>query len=178
MKLACLHLSFYLASWGMYRGSSFLLWKDYLVHREVVKRILSLQHLRNIDFSERCAAEIDEIFELSSWIRNWYQQNIRYVNGTAKKIHVTDTLVTKILLGTLGCIPAYDRYFIEGLRSKGLSHSTLTKKHFLSVVEFYKRNKDDFDSVQQSINRKSGIYYPAMKLVDMYFWQLGFEKNS
>lgn len=161
----------------MYRGSSFLLWKDYLVHREVVKHLLSLQNLRNIDFSKQCAAEIDEIFELSSWIRNWYQHKIRYVNGTAKKIHVTDTLVTKILLGTLGCIPAYDRYFIDGLRAKGLSYSTLTKKNFLSVIEFYKDNRDNFDSVQQSIKSKSGIYYPTMKLVDMYFWQIGFDED-
>jgi len=162
----------------MYRGSSFLLWKDYLVHRAVVKRILSLRHLKNINFSKQCASEIDEIFELSSWIRTWYQQNIRYVNGTAKKIHVTDTLVTKILLGTLGCIPAYDRYFIEGLRARGLSHSRLSKNKLLSVVEFYKLNKDDFDSVQQKIKLTSGIQYPTMKLVDMYFWQIGFEKNS
>jgi len=176
--IACLQLSFYLASWGMYRGSSFLLWKDYLVHREVVKHILSLKHLRSIDFSKPCEAEIDEIFKLSFWIRNWYQRNISHVNGTAKKIHVTDTLVTKILLGTLGCIPAYDRYFVEGLRATGLRHSRLSKKNFLSVVEFYKRNKDDFDSVHQSIKRKSGIYYPTMKLIDMYFWQIGFDKNS
>lgn len=176
--VACLHLSFYLASWGMYRGSSFLLWKDYLVHREVVKRILSLKHLRNIDFSKSCEKEIDEIIKLSSWIRNWYQHNIRYVNGTAKKIHVTDTLVTKILLGTLGCIPAYDRYFIDGLRAKGLSYSTLSKANFKSVVEFYNLNRADFDSVQRSIKRTSGIYYPTMKLVDMYFWQIGFDKNS
>ncbi|MDZ4733513.1 MAG: hypothetical protein SGJ16_07995 [Nitrospirota bacterium] len=163
----------------MYRGSSFLLWKDYLVHRKVVKHLLSLRHLRNIDFSKQCDSKIDEIFELSSWIRNWYQGNIRYVNGTAKKIHATDTLVTKILLGTLGCIPAYDRYFIEGLRAtKGLSYSTLTKNNFLSVVEFYKDNRDDFDSVQESIKRTSGIYYPTMKLVDMYFWQIGFDKNA
>ena len=27
-----LHLAFYLASWGMYRGSSFLLQRDYKVH--------------------------------------------------------------------------------------------------------------------------------------------------
>ena len=74
--IACLHLSFYLASWGMYRGSSFLLWKDYLVHREVVKHILSLKHLRSIDFSKQCKTEIHEIFELSSWIRNWYQRNM------------------------------------------------------------------------------------------------------
>ncbi len=39
-RVACLHLSFYLASWGMYRGSSFLLWKDCFVHHEVVKHIM------------------------------------------------------------------------------------------------------------------------------------------
>ena len=29
---AALQLAFYLASWGMYRGSSILLWKDYKIH--------------------------------------------------------------------------------------------------------------------------------------------------
>jgi hypothetical protein len=86
--------------------------------------------------------------------------------------------VTKILLGTLGCIPAYDRFFIEGLRATGLSHSKLSKTNFLSVVGFYKDYRDDFESIQQSINRTSGTYYPTMKLIDMYFWQIGFEKNS
>ena len=32
IELAQLHLAFYLASWGMYRGSSFLLQKDYTVY--------------------------------------------------------------------------------------------------------------------------------------------------
>ena len=36
----CLQLAFYLASWGMYRGSSFLLQKDYTIHREPIKIIL------------------------------------------------------------------------------------------------------------------------------------------
>ena len=35
-----LHLAFYLASWGMYRGSSFLLQKDYKVHIPIVKIIM------------------------------------------------------------------------------------------------------------------------------------------
>lgn len=38
---ASLHLAFYLASWGMYRGSSFLLWKDYRIHIPVVQELLS-----------------------------------------------------------------------------------------------------------------------------------------
>lgn len=39
-----LHLAFYLASWGMYRGSSFLLQKDYKVHEPVVREILKSKY--------------------------------------------------------------------------------------------------------------------------------------
>ena len=39
-----LHLAFYLASWGMYRGSSFLLQKDYKVHIPIVKIIMEKQY--------------------------------------------------------------------------------------------------------------------------------------
>jgi hypothetical protein len=130
--IACLHLSFYLASWGMYRGSSFLLWKNYLVHREVVKHLLPLQHLRCIDFCNECDGKIDEIFELAAWIKNWYLHNISHVNGKPKMIHVTDTLVTKILLGTLGCTPAYDTYFIDGKGSRdGPFKEALKKELFI-----------------------------------------------
>ena len=38
---AALQLGFYLASWGMYRGSSFLLQRAYTVHRGVVERLAS-----------------------------------------------------------------------------------------------------------------------------------------
>ncbi len=100
------------------------------------------------------------------------------MNGKAKKVHVTDTLVTKILLGTLGCMPAYDTFFIEGLRTKKLKHSRLTKKSFLSIIRFYQRNRKGFDSAQQSIKHSSGITYPTMKLVDMYFWQSGLENGA
>src|SRR5215208_2352058 len=38
---AALQLGFYLASWGMYRGSSFLLQRSYTVHVSVVERLAS-----------------------------------------------------------------------------------------------------------------------------------------
>lgn len=40
-----LQLAFYLASWGMYRGSSFLLQKDYKVHIPVVKELLKAKYI-------------------------------------------------------------------------------------------------------------------------------------
>ncbi len=39
MDLACLHLAFYLASWGMLRNS-FLLQRDYLIHKEFIENVV------------------------------------------------------------------------------------------------------------------------------------------
>jgi hypothetical protein len=40
--------------------------------------------------------------------------------GTPKDFSPSDTLITKFLLGTVGCTPACDRYFILGFRRAGL----------------------------------------------------------
>lgn len=175
---ACLQMAFYLASWGMYRGSSFLLWKDYLIHKEVVEHLLKHKHLQKLNFTDTTENEIQEIFELISWVKNWYQNNIEFVNGEKKKVNVTDTLATKIILGALGCIPAYDRYFIDGIRNKGLSYSCLKLKNFSPVVNFYKKNKDSFLHANSEIVKRNGISYPPMKLVDMYFWEIGYELDK
>jgi len=175
---ACLQMAFYLASWGMYRGSSFLLWKDYLIHKEVVAHLIQRKHLQKLNFTDITENEIQEIFELISWVKNWYQNNIDVVNGEKKKINVTDTLATKIILGALGCIPAYDRYFIDGIRNKGLSYSGLKAKNFSSVVKFYKENRKSFLHANSEILKRSSISYPPMKLVDMYFWEIGYELDN
>jgi len=174
---ACLHMAFYLASWGMYRGSSFLLWKDYLIHKEVVKQLLKHKHLRKItaDYSH---SDVDEIIELCGWIRSWYKKNIDEVNGEEKEVNISDTLVTKIVLGALGCVPAYDRYFIDGLRETDIGPFRPTKDGLQGLVDFYVNNRKQFDSLQTKIRTRGKKPYPAMKLVDMYFWQIGFELDS
>src|SRR3989338_201229 len=64
VELGYLHLTAFLAVFGMYRGSSKLLKK--------------------------------------------------YYGGNG--ISPTNTLISKVMLGTLGCVPAYDTSFIQGLR--------------------------------------------------------------
>jgi len=173
---ACLHMAFYLASWGMYRGSSFLLWKDYLIHKEVVERLLEKKHLRkiNADYSD---SDISEIIELCDWVRGWYKGNVGEINGKEKEINVSDTLTTKIILGALGCVPAYDRYFIDGLREGGISPFRPSQDGIKVLVNFYRDHRDHFDRLQAKIKTAGGLPYPAMKLVDMYFWQIGFEQD-
>lgn len=166
--IACLHLALYLASWGMYRGSSFLLGKDYQVHQGVVDHLLQQSHLRGLDPADATAGTWDEVMELTGFIRCAYSTHGVEV--------ITDTLVTKILLGVLGCIPAYDRFFIQGLRVSGIPYSKLSKGNLMAVVEFYSKHRQEFDQVRFTVLNKNNDFemsYPPMKLVDMHLWQIG-----
>ncbi len=178
INLACLNLAFFLASWGMYRGSSFLLQKDYLVHKSAVEKILEQKDyfqntvLPKIKSGEAQKDTAGKIFELVCEIKDSYEGN-----------KVSDTLASKIMLGTLGCIPAYDQFFISGLREyrkkdkkkyKGLL--TLNKDSLKFLFVFYKNNKKQFTEAEEKIKEKTGFDYPAMKLVDMFFWDIGFQK--
>ncbi len=170
--LDCLQLGFYLASWGMYRGSSFLLDKSYKVHKTIIKELLKNEYesLWNIDIDKLTykSKEIILLFELLETLKNIYLQQ----NNTKKK--VTDTLITKIFLGTLCCTPAYDRYFKDGCKKKKIRpYSNFSKKSLINVVEHYKQNKNEFKSASKKIFRLGHIKYPPMKLIDMYFWKVG-----
>ncbi len=43
LKLSCLHLGFYLASWGMYRGSGRLLQTSVKIFEPLIKKISNLE---------------------------------------------------------------------------------------------------------------------------------------
>lgn len=101
-----LHLAFYLASWGMYRGSSFLLQKDYKVHTPVVNIIQEHRYdvLHGISAQELCKKEnLLLLDDISCRIRTCYaEEQPPFERGVN---NATDTLVTKVFVGTLGCVP-------------------------------------------------------------------------
>jgi hypothetical protein len=107
--LDCLQLAAYLASFGMYRGSGFIASKDYLVHEDAVAAVGEYcGRLQNLDLSG-CIDKIDLVFSLGEQLTSAYKER---ANGRL----ASETLVTKIMMGTLGCAPAYDSYFRKGLR--------------------------------------------------------------
>lgn len=96
----------------------------------------------------------------------------------SKARQASDTLVTKVMLGTFGCLPACDRYFIDGWKSEGFSYSYLNKKFVERVLGFCRDHLLSFREEQATIDRNGGIYYPLMKLADMYFWETGYERAA
>lgn len=166
-----LHLAAYLSSWGMYRGSSFLLQKNYKVHIPVVKIVMDEKYkkLRGISAENLQADEnLKLLTDISNEIRDYYKGIEPSFEG--KDNNATDTLVTKILLGTLGCVPAFDKNVVEALRkSKDLSGS-YNVDAIKKISKFYIDRKNIFESTKKNPRLDT---YPPMKLVDMCFWKLG-----
>ena len=98
----------------MYRGSSFLLQKDYKALVPIVEEILKPEYdclfgvacadLRESEVQERHTKVYYDIAAYFGPIRD-------EVAGREVASSVSPVLVTKILMGTLGCVPAYDRFF-------------------------------------------------------------------
>jgi len=174
---AAVQLGFYLASWGMYRGSSFLLQRAYTVHLKVID-CLALPRFTALwksEFGEanEDATLTDLVLEVALAIRKAYQPF-----AAKQTTEATDTLVTKVLLGAFGCFPACDRYFRDGLRIQGLKYSKLNKPFVGQILTFCQENIDELRKVQARIPATNGVRYPLMKLVDMYFWQIGYESRA
>lgn len=174
-----LHLAFYLASWGMYRGSSFLLQKDYKVLVPIVEEVLKPEYdclfglactdLRNDDIRAQLKKLYDDIAEHFDPIRE-------KVAGREVTTPVSPVLITKILMGTLGCVPAYDRFFQDGVATYKVTTQEYSRNSLLKLVDFYEEHIDRLEEARRAM-RVGDLIYPQMKLVDMGFWQIGFEKS-
>ena len=174
-----LHLAFYLASWGMYRGSSGLLQKNHLVHEETVRQILQNKQHINCNFKKEISREqISEILQFKELLSIIYSE-IKYKRGneSEKPITPTDTLISKIMLGTLACVPAYDRYFIDGLKYKGFRFFTFNSNSLNELFDFIDDNLTEIKECKDYLLNGTKKHYTIMKIVDMYFWQLGYEKE-
>ena len=174
-----LHLAFYLASWGMYRGSSFLLQKDYKVLSPIVEEVLKPEY--DCLFGVACA-DLREP-EVQAWLMNVYDYIANYfrpmrdeVAGRVVDSPVSPVLITKILMGTLGCVPAYDRFFQDGVATYKVTTREYSLESVLRLVDFYEEHNDRLEEARRGMQCED-LTYPQMKLLDMGLWQVGFEKS-
>ena len=172
-----LHLAFYLASWGMYRGSSFLLQLDYKVHEKAVETILHEEYdiLQGIECEKLKDAQ-DILWDLCDKLSCLYKDIRSRVKSTEPKIGTSDILISKIMMGTLGCTPAYDRFFRDGIKGCKDLIGAFNERSILSLIDFYNANSKSFESARRTMHI-DGLAYPQMKLLDMGFWQIGKENE-
>ena len=148
IEFLCLHLSCYLASWGMLRNSALINY-DYLIHKEFVEQISDTKYDKLYSENFKGINQIKEIVNLI---------NDAYPNTISK----TDTFVTKILLGVFGITPAYDRYFKRAVTSYNVSSGNFNEKSLMDLYSYYEMYFDEFENLRKQF-LEEGVYYTPMK---------------
>jgi hypothetical protein len=152
--------------------------KDYKFLTPVVSILCQTKYepLLNYDPFEDGETNNDSalIMELVKEIREYFKGKTYHKEGNGELLktidRVSDTLVTKVLLGTLGCTVAYDTYVKKGLKHHGLTQKVGIKS-FEELKTFANDNKA---AIGKILSRLDGVSYPPMKIIDMYFFEEGF----
>lgn len=161
LETTCLHLGFFLASWGMFRGKGFLPRKSAKFYEPLVQIIST---------TDPVLWEIDAHCYTPPHIRMLLELKARIVDALGTGNQPSDTLVTKLMLGVFGCVPAFDTYFKSGLKVSRFDEKALEKvaafyEQYRSIVDRYRVETLDFKSGQPT-QRK----YSRAKVIDMAFF--------
>jgi hypothetical protein len=180
LEKSCLVLGFYLASWGMYRGSSFILQKNVKHLEKTIKSINKFNekypHIWDIDVDNYNDSKIEQILEIYDGIK-------KSITDDHKVKHLT--LVTKILLGVFAFVPAFDTYFCKTFKdifeNEELKFSKFDQDSLKAIKQFYDFNKTEIDYHSNNIytfdfnsGKPTNIKYKKAKIIDMY----GFQKSK
>jgi hypothetical protein len=179
-EVSSLQLAFYLASWGMYRGSTALLKHSSHVLLPVLEWISSTDDTYwNVGL---------ENYETNSNVMKDIYMNI----GSRLNFTITDlpyrqqptaVLITKIMLGVFGNTPALDEFLMAGIGENSLGSGGYkiqfekVEPIWQSLAKFYSKNKDllckhNMYSINFDGSKSSTRYSPA-KIIDMVFFERG-----
>ena len=163
LEASCLQLGFYLASWGMMRGSTVLLTRSLRYLEPWIGWVAQAPpKLWRTDVDGYDALSVELILSAAAALK-------RAVAPDA----VTDTLATKILLGVFACVPAFDANFRAGFGTATFSRGSLGR-----VAAFYRENRDLVDAhrvptLDVRTGRDTARLYSRAKVIDMIFFTEG-----
>lgn len=174
MEKSCLTLGFYLASWGMVSRKSFLLKKSVKYFEPTIKYISDLDR-------EVWKIDVDTYNEVNiNKIKNIYKEVKKKI---VENNHADLILVTKILMGVFGFIPAFDKNFVNTFKKifdGRCGFCSVNKNSLECIRDFFDANQNEISRLSNEIytfdfnsGMKTNINYPKVKIIDMY----GFTKR-
>lgn len=169
VEKSCLHIGSYLASWGMYRGSSFLLReKSVRYYKELVIWISQCPpKYWKIDVDNYDSENIKILLKIYSSI-----SNVLDLSEDRSPV-----LVTKIMLGVFSNTPAYDRNFKKTFSKHFKGKPGFTKyneKSLIALYDFYYENRVIINRLSSktktldfTTGKKTNTAYTKAKIIDM-----------
>ncbi len=168
----------------MYRGSTDLLFRDYKVLAPAVD-YLKNQAAKNWEdcaFSNEDSGRLAErLIELSTGLSGKLKPKLKRSDIAGHVPNPTDTLLSKILLNTLACVPAFD-IEVKTALSETLDDYTPGNAFRLPVIraciELARHNRGLLLGGQKLLHEKAKVCYPLTKVLDLYLWIYGREVNA
>lgn len=157
-------LFIYLANWGMVARGSFLMKHTWRILRYIVEVLQKSEYkdlrnpkietvYRNINLLITLRDEIDES------LRTYHDNKI-----------VSYTLISKIILGTLGCTVAYDKNVRIILSATGIASAKFDDDSIKSLCEYYMQNRVDFERLRKKVEERTKKNCPPFKLLDLILY--------
>ena len=177
MQASCLQLGFYLASWGMFRGSGLLIGRSARQFAPVVDLIAEAPPgVWEIDahcYSDEVCSQLVNLGEL---IRRALRDPARQSRYPSR------TLATKVMLGVFGNVPAFDTYVRDGLRQE-LGVSRFGAGALREIGRFYRDNAAVIDRRREptldfDTGNTTHRVYSRAKIIDMIFYVEGGGRGS
>lgn len=179
LERSCLQLGYYLASWGMLRGSTYLFAETNMHHYANAVRMIEALNptMRGIDAD----SFLDQAVR-AKIIRAYANLGQKLVPPGVARV----TLVGKVMLGVWGCLPSFDTYFRLGLgamadeRGEKTAFSRVDNSSLTLLGEFHARHSEELSSLSEQYTTLSfgGGYsdrpLPLAKVIDMYGFQRGY----
>lgn len=211
LKTGALELYTYLSSFGMLRGS-LLLNTNRLILIDVLDALFQAVSKFDFDpYTEPTKVKGEHISKLVAAVYTSYRNSFQKAGFSRKALgnKPTDTMISKILMGTLGVLPAFDQNFCAAAKAYNdaftidkscdgveipfelLQHRNKTiydvnnesdlKKiaanlkpllNFVADPDVENFLRDEVGQIFKN-NKLISTEYPAMRLLDLYFWGIG-----
>ena len=157
----------------MYRGSSLLLKKSVKVYEPLIKYIASKEcDVWDIDVDKYNGDNINKLIRCRKII----------VQKLKIKQKNMDTLVTKIMLGVFGNVPAFDTYFKIGSNLGTFNKHSLEEIYcFYNNADYSKIVSDEATKIktfEYHVGEAGNRSYTKAKIIDMIFFIEGYKNEN
>lgn len=201
LERATLHLSFYLASFGMYRGSTPYLQLSKEVFKEPLQKLFfSIRQLPaysddqtkwNVSFINQDTAVLSYLIDdfVNPLCSNLCQGQVNYKSERLREYKVTPLFKMKVFMGIFGALPALDVNVKKGIsvleRKCGLSllslkklNDSVSKENILAWLKFSDILDDISAFKEMTFPSTKGVAYPAMRKIDLWLWLVGYNSQG
>lgn len=166
-------LARYLVAFGMDRGKGKAFLKDSRKLIPVIELVLSSKYQSLFSLTPKVILEdcesVLKLCEASTGIRALLNEDGTY--------EATNTMISKILMGVYGTVPAFDRYLCASVQCRHVAGDrNFPVKHLIRMAKFYLDYEEDYFKTAVNDLRLVGgmVGYPEMRLVDIVMWRAGY----